>query len=300
MSLWDSRPVWAAWLFVAACAGRNESAEQADSSSTVSTSADPATDASSASGADGSTSSSTTPSSSDSADSGSSGELGDECPPASEDIGAVSALHLGETWTFEGESGISEGLCSAIEYDGARLRIDCVRVDAGPDVHTLGIEGGGPIVAEMLSGIVGMDDLRLSLPYGMGFFPDIYLFPHFTLRTSSGDLLVLASYNTAGPGEPVAVVDIDDWTAPFAELDLVGHDCDFRPNPRETWPESWQPFALEVGTDDGPVSIFDGQQSTVVRDGATYEVSVTIARIPSEVCTKCPESEAAFSIVRHL
>jgi hypothetical protein len=303
-TMWSLRwpPVRVAWLavFIGACTGGSESAEDADSSSTASTGADPATDASSVTSADGTTSSSTTDGAAESTAGSSTGGIGEDCPPASADIGAVSSFHLGETWRFEGESGVSEGICSAIDYDGARLRLDCVRVDAGADVHTVGIDGGGPIVDEMLSGIVGMEELRLSLPYAMGFFPGFYSFPHFTLRTSDGELLVLGSYNMAGPGDPVVGVDIEGWTAPFAELGLVGHDCEIRPNRPDTFPSGWQPFALEVGTDDGAVELFDGQQSSVLRDGVAYEVSVTMARIPSEVCDKCPPSEAAFSIVRHL
>lgn len=120
------------------------------------------------------------------------------------------------------------------------------------------------------------------------------------MRSAKGELLVLRSYDAAGPGDPVAEVDIEGWTAPFVELALVDHGCAFRPNRPDTFPPQWQPFALHVGTDDGAVEIFDGEQSPVVQSGTSYEVSVTEARIPSEVCAKCPAAEAAFSIVRRL
>jgi len=235
----------------------------------------------------------------DSGSAGSTGSLGEDCPPPLDDLGSVTHVDPGEAWTFEGESGISDGICSAVEYDGEQLRLQCVRVDRGPDVHDVIMYGGGPVVAELLDAIVGMEELRLSIAYGTGFFPG-YLLPHFTLRDSAGDLLVLHSSNFgAGPGDPVANVGGTGWTTPFTELALVDHGCAFRPNPPDTFPESEQPFALEVGTDDGPVSIFDGGQQTVQVDGAGYEVSVIEASIPSEACMKCPDAQTTFSIVRH-
>jgi len=292
----------AALVWIGGCADRVDSPEHADTTSGAGSSSASTTGTTADTGPEDDTSSTTTradPDTTDASSSGSTGAIGEECPPAFDELGTVSHVNLAKTWTFEGESGISEGICGAIEYDGERLRLECLRVDGGPELHEMDMHGGGPVVDELLSAMVGMEELRLSLPYGMGFFPG-YVVSHFTLRRSSGDLLVLASSNFgAGPGDPVANVGVDGWVAPFEDITLVDYGCAFRPNRSDTFPPAEQPFALEVGTDDGSISIFDGQQQTVLLDGVAYEVSVTEASIPSEVCMKCPEAQTTFSIVRH-
>lgn len=234
-----------------------------------------------------------------STESGSStGEIGDVCPPASADIGAILGVHLAETWIFEGRSGISEGICEATAYDGSRLTLECVRIGREPDVHVMGIDGGGPVVADALGQLVGVQDLQLSLPYGLGFFPGFYSFDDFTLRTSSGDLLVLAARGFEGPGGSIVGVEDPEWTAPFAEPNLVDRGCAFRSNPEDDFPGDSQPFAVEVETDQGSMLFFEGQQGSVDRDAVEYEVSVTKAHTHADVCADCPESETAISIVR--
>jgi hypothetical protein len=69
-------------------------------------------------------------------------------------------------------------------------------------------------------------------------------------------------------------------------------------NRPDTAPDHWTPFALEVETDDGVVSLYDGQQQTVYQGGVTYEVSVARARMDIPCPADCPESEILFSIVR--
>jgi hypothetical protein len=260
-----------------------------------------ATSTTTTSGPSSTTTTTTTAPDPDTTDSGSSGEPGAACPPASPDIGAVTQIVRAETWTFADDSGISEGVCSATDYDGAQLVLECTRVGEGPEVHTIAIVGGGPVVGGALAAMVGMDELQLFLPYGMGFFPGGWLLWHFSLRSASGDLLVLGSYDWTGPGSSFAPVGVDGWTDPFTELELVDPDCALVYNSRpDTWPENWKPFALELGTDDGSVSLFEGQQQSVTAGGSAYEVSVTSARMDIPCGADCPESEIQFSIVRRL
>jgi hypothetical protein len=125
----------------------------------------------------------------------------------------------------------------------------------------------------------------------------VVLMHHFSLRSDAGDLLVLSSYDPVGPGDSFAQTDVAGWADPFTELTAVDHECARVENPRaRTAPETWKPFALTIGTDDGPVSLFDGQQQMVTQDGATYEVSVAQARMDIP-CPDCPEHELRFSIV---
>lgn len=259
-----------------------------------------ADDASTGSNAESMTGAVATSDDSGGTDVGSTGAPGVDCPQGSLDVGAVTAISLDETWTFEGRSGVSEGDCTATGYDGERLGLQCVRLDGGPEVHTLSIVGGGPVVGDALQAIVGMDGLRLFLPYGMGFFPDIYLTWHFSLRSASGELLVLRSYDWAGPGGSFAQTSVATWADPFAAFAIVDHDCARVDNPQpETAPADWKPFALEVGTDDGVVTFYEGQQQTLTVGGSTWEASVTKARMDIPCPADCATEEIAFSIVRH-
>lgn len=185
-------------------------------------------------------------------------------------------------------------------YDGELLVLDCIQDGAGADVKVVGIRGGGPIVGDALAAIVGMADLRVSMPYGMGFFPG-YVVPRSSLRTASGELLVLSSIDNVGPGGALAVVDgSPNWAAPFTRaLAAVDLGCEIVLARPDTFPPAWQPFALAVEGDSGEVLVFDGNQAAVEIDGLAYEVSARSARTPTRQCMKCPESETSFSIVRH-
>lgn len=233
-------------------------------------------------------------------DAGSSGEAGVECRQGSAGVGAIGGISLPGTWAFEEERGVSEGDCTAVAYDGERLELECTRDGEGAEVHAISILGGGPVVGDALQAIVGMEGLRLFLPYGLGFFPDAYLTPHFSVRSQAGELLVLWSYDGAGPGDPFAETSVDAWADPFVDWSLVDEGCARIENPQpETAPADWKPFALEVGTDDGPVALYEGEQETLTVGGAAWEVSVTRARADIPCPADCPTDEIELSIVRH-
>lgn len=285
--------IWVAVAGGIAC-GPRSGGEGGDSTTTSATTTTTTTTTTSAT----TTTATTETTAADASESSSSGNPGADCPPASPEVGAVTHVVRAETWTFADEFGISEGLCSAVDYDGERLQLECTRVGDGLEPHAMAIAGGGPVVADALAAMVGMDGLQLFLPYSKGFFPGFWDLSHFTLRSSANDLLVLGSYDPAAPGEVFAETGVDGWTAPFTELALVDHGCARVDNEPDTAPDHWTPFALEVETDDGVVALFDRQQQTVRQGNATYEVSVTRARMDVPCPADCPDAEIQFSIVR--
>ena len=291
-------------MIVAATACTSRSVADGDAESGSSGNAEATTDALASST---STSTSTSTSSGDadasttepaSSDSSESTAVDDGCPPASKDVAWVSSINLAEAWVWPERSGIATATCDALAYEDGALTLSCVQDDGPLDPVDVLVIGDGLPVTDALASVVGMQELRLAIAYGPGFFPGFVLQPEFTLRSSEDELLILRSATWGGPG--VAVADVArGWAAPFTGLRTVDHGCAFGPGEPDAYPGSKQPFALELETDDGPATVFNREQATVSVAGVAYEVSVERAVVYETVCGDCPPRETWFSIVRH-
>jgi hypothetical protein len=200
------------------------------------------------------------------------------------DVGHIAWLDAGDAWPYDDTGGPDDAVCTATGYDGAILDLECLRAGDPPDVHAMRLRGIGPIVTEFLESLVGAEDLQVSFRYGMMFHsPGHYFVSTFTVRTSTGELLLLDSGGPASPGDSVEGLERAGWSDPFAELDWVDEGCAYIPNRPNTCPDAERPFALELNTDRGLVSVLDGQHTTIEVDGTSYEAIVT-ARIPTDDC----------------
>jgi hypothetical protein len=217
----------------------------------------------------------------------------DDCPPALDDLASVSGIDVAKGWVWPEREGIALATCQVTAYDGEDLTLSCLQDEAPQDAVEVRVGGAGSPIAEAMASWVGMQGLRLGIPYGQGFFPGIF-FDDFTLRSAVGELLLLRSAAQAGPGAQIPDVGGVGWALPFSELETVDHGCAFRPNDE-------QPFALELATDDGLVTVFHREQETVMVDGIAYEVSVDRAVVydTSSCGGECVEADTSFSIVRH-
>ena len=221
----------------------------------------------------------------------------DGCPQGVDEVGAVGIVVV-EGWDFLADE-LETGTCDAYEFVEGSLWLRC-RQDGGPPVDVEVEIGtwGDPVVKDALAAMVGLEDLQLVMDSGWNGLTARSAV-HLSLRTSTGELLVLYSKPRypSTPPDPVGL-DLPGWTDPFQSIHVIDAGCELIPSDGSAGP--YTRYALEVTGDDGdPVTLFERQQEAVIAGGHPYEISLVEAAHYVDPCVDCPEFRFHFSVVRH-
>jgi hypothetical protein len=234
----------------------------------------------------------------------SSGEPDDECP-----AGIDGLQHTGtfigvenEWWT---DKAVEQDECSAVSKELCEdcfsaptwlLLLQCIKIDAGMEMHEVQLWSSVPEVEPMLDALLDGPSFSLrteGAPNGLG--------TRLTARNELDELLLLASVEVwKYPGEQLSAVDFEGWSTPFQTFFLRDEGCSWRTIPIDGGETERRPYAVEFETDEGRTLVFDREKAVVVVDGVEYDFIVdSAAALDVSSCGgDCVDSEASFTAVR--